>query len=349
MGVSADTVLGREVKFVFLFYLSRSGSTLVAKEIADRLPEVLVFPEFRLPEFLIAEGDDRVRGMSQVQIRNLIASDPQFENLGFAEEEVERIAATAGGSIGDIMEAVASCHAEKHGRSPSVVLIKHGGLLRLTGSLHEIFPGCQFIHIVRDVRGVVNSSLRSKRPYTKGESMGRGDCVHVAKSWLRYLAEFDRVCAAGDGNALEISFEEFCTAPGRAIEEIKDFTGVREESGPTQLPSYFRVGARESAIHELIHQPPLPERVSAWKNELPRWKGIAVEMRVGPRLLDKGYQIFFSGTATQTEKVYACVKAHVVHLYATARFWIREARRLLFNWRLLSLAARLAVRRRLAG
>lgn len=336
------------MKFVFLFYLSRSGSTLLAREIADQLPEILVFPEFRFPEFLMAEGDDRIRSMRPVQIRDLIECDPQFESLGFDEEQVNRIAASAGGGISEIMCEVVSCRAEMLGISPSVALIKHGGLLRLTNSLRETFSGCQFIHIVRDVRGVANSSLRSKRPYARGETMGRGDCIHVAKTWLTYTAGFERVCAADGGNALEISFEEFCDTPSRIIEEIRDFMELPKGIEVTQPPSYFRVGEKESAIHELIDQPPLPERVSAWRNELPRWQGIAVEMSVGSRLMEKGYQIWFTRTANPAERVHACLRAYAMHLFATSRFWIREVGRLLFNWRLLSLAVKLAVRRRLA-
>lgn len=129
---------------------------------------------------------------------------------------------------------------------PARFLAKITGWPRI-GLLAEAFPGSLFVHVVRDGRAVVNSSIAA--PYFEGwagpmnwtrgelddkqrgrwEESGRSFVVLGAIGWenrMRAFTEGGKLL--GNERYLEIRYEDFCEQPVDVLKQVMRFTGLPE-------------------------------------------------------------------------------------------------------------------------
>ena len=314
------------MRFNFLVYAGRSGSTLLASCLAAK-GGLLVMPEFRLVSFLLARGDSSVRRMTRRSLGELMAIDIQLrETLGFGKAQLETLARrNAGEGIRRLIEDIVAAYGQKVGRAPGVVVLKAGDALYHHDRLVEVFPEARFVHIVRDGRGVVNSLLRTPRAFYENEDMGRGDVYHCARSWSRHLQYIEHIAEMRDVQLAEIRYEALLTSEQEVVAHLYRFLDV----SPVDMGSSpFAVGPSERLIHPLLHDEPSIRRARAWQQELKRWHGIASELIAADALERYGYETYFRNGTNLFVRSAAVARAWLVHVVATPR-WV--ARRL---WKL---------------
>ena len=130
------------MRFVYLLYISRSGSTMLANQIARQMPEVLVLPELDFVGLLFAHGDEHVRRLSPAGLRQLISLDPKLGDTGFSDEDWQVILTySAGKGIKPFLTAISVRYAENQGRQrPRVTLFQRGTLISVVQDIVEIDP-----------------------------------------------------------------------------------------------------------------------------------------------------------------------------------------------------------------
>jgi hypothetical protein len=150
--------------------------------------------------------------------------------------------------------------------------------------LWNLFPGCQFIHLVRDGRDVAVSQT--------GISWLPNSVPQIAADWRHKTTICHKVGRTlPSGHFLEIRYEDLITRTEETLRTICSFLG--EDYSPEML-SYHET-AREVVPKESLkwHQasvsPPDPSKIGGWKRKLSRADRIIFEQIAGDALALFGY------------------------------------------------------------
>lgn len=306
--------------FTFLIYVQRSGSTLLARHLAEQAADYVVLPECRLLEVLLAEGEAKVRRLEPPELARLMKLDHQLASLGVDDTVLTNITqAVQGQGIRAVLEAVATHYARLQGKTPNAVLIKQGSLFLADQTLAQHFPERRYIHVYRDIRGVANSNIHSRRPYFPDEVMGRGDVIYLARFWNDFMA--DVATLRSETPVLSVSYEDFCQNPSGTCAKIFSFVGVQQQARPAYT---YRVADDEKSIHRLVTQAPQLGRLDAWQQELRWWQGIATEVITQDTLEALGYQPWFLERTSRGRVAVLFAYAFVRHVMLTARFYYQR-------------------------
>jgi hypothetical protein len=308
------------MRIAFLIFMARSGSTLLARHLDGVSADLLVTPEWNVPVSAVRLGDARLRALDADASLDLLRLDRQIANLELGDESLARIAREcAGGGARELIVALARANAAKRGREPRAIVIKNSSALFVAEELIEIFPEAVFVHVERDGRAVVNSLIHTESSYDPGHPMGRGDPVHCAQLWSRYLATADALARRHPERVLPVHYEAFLAAPEATVERLRVGLSTRlgVELRPGAGAGPFAVPARERGLHALVEQAPQVARAEGWQRELSRHEGIAVESIERAQLAARGYAPYFLADATPSEVTRARVREYARHVART--------------------------------
>ncbi|MEA2123502.1 MAG: hypothetical protein QOI80_284, partial [Solirubrobacteraceae bacterium] len=180
-----------------------------------------------------------------------------------------------------LLDAIMGDFAERHGKarwsekSP-------GQPIELAA---DLFPQAQFVHIVRDPRDVVASSLRT--PWAAVPDAGA-----IARSWRDYtLRTVRRGFALGPARFLQIRYEDLTRDPAAVLELVCAFLGEPYAPAMVDDPSLragtvTSVGApwQQRALAGIV-----PAQEGRWREQLGRRQKASVHAVVAPVLAPLGY------------------------------------------------------------
>ena len=315
------------MRIAFLIFMARSGSTLLARHLDAVSTDLLVTPEWNVPVAAMRAGEARLLGMDADATLRLLRLDRQIANLELDDETLAAIARDrAGGSARALVEALAAAHAARRGREPRLVVIKNSAALFVAEQLIETFPEALFVHVERDGRAVVSSLIHTESSYDPGHPMGRGDPVHCAALWVRYVRTYDAFARRHPERVLPVRYEKFLAAPEATAERLRAALATRMgvELRPGAGAGRFAVPARERGLHALVEQAPVAARAEGWQRELSPSEGIAVESIERTELEARGYAAHFLARATPGEVARARALQYARHLAITLRHGLRR-------------------------
>lgn len=342
--MTADSSASGTMRFNFLTYANRSGSTVFARRLTASAPSLLVIPEFRLPGILLAYGNEAIVEMSAAHLHEVLSLDAQLvESLRFSPEEVKALAhENAGKGIRPLVEDIARRYAVSVGSTATTVLLKGSLAVRYPHLINELFPEARVLSIVRDGRAVANSMLRTPVLWHSSEKMGRGDIYYCARHWQDALAHSKEL--ATDLLYLELRFEGLLADEAGLMKQVCSFLDVPYEAESPEAVS-FEVSEREQRIHPLLSEDLVQDREKAWQHELKRWQGIAMETMAAQTLESYGYEPYFSVGASKAGRAAAMARALAVHAVMTPRWALKRLWALRNRRRYVFVAARTALRR----
>src|SRR5215468_7322235 len=112
------------MRFAFLIYVARSGSTLLARHLDAVSPDLLVTPEWNVPIAALRQGDTRLRALDAEALLRFARLDRQIGNLELDLSQLSAsVADVAGAGTRRLVEALASAHAAVRGRAPRAMVI----------------------------------------------------------------------------------------------------------------------------------------------------------------------------------------------------------------------------------
>lgn len=153
--------------------------------------------------------------------------------------------------------------------------------------LHQMFPSCPLLHIIRDGRDVVASLLRQQWQTNDGKPMPiTTDPCAAANYWVRAVQAGRR--AAGQSQTLrdrylEVRYEELVRAPEDSARAIFVHLGEQWE------PEVLNFHEKETTIYGQVHRPISSASIGRWRNELSPEVQSAVKDIVGELLMELGY------------------------------------------------------------
>jgi protein-tyrosine sulfotransferase len=238
---------------VFIVGVPRSGTTLL-RVMLDSHANIACGPEFSI----LTDNVARIWGRQWPSIESLSwdVSLKIFGNFKFTEADVDRFAAR-------FVDDVFSAYAVR--RNKQRWAIKVPRLVEKLAYVARLFPHASVIHIVRDGRDVVASSLEQcrKRPDWYPDY----DAAGFARDWVSMIAQARR-----DAGALrayrEVHYEALVSEPRSTLEGLLCFLG---ESWDGAVLRHHEVqhdyGAGELST-EQVKQPLSAEAVGAWRRRL---------------------------------------------------------------------------------
>jgi hypothetical protein len=272
------------MKLVFLVYDSRSGSTLLSREIAAQFPDAYVSPEIRF-DALFGRPAAWWRHAGDGRVRQLLEAGRVPQKLELSDAEVAQLSADARG-IRPLIEALVARAAAREGRSaPAVAVIKSGRHLRAARRILADIPGARFVYVVRDPRAAIASKLVTDRPYVPGQKMAWAGPFAAALQW-RWYGRLARELARA-APVRTVPYEALLADSAGVLEALAQFLSIQRALGG----AHYRVPDAERAIHGRVLAEGLDaSRAAAWRSELSREDQTVIEILCGSEMRRWGYE-----------------------------------------------------------
>lgn len=204
-----------------------------------------------------------------------------FADCGFDEPRLLERAKNAPRTYAGLFDAIMSEFADRHGKSRWSE--KSPG--QAVDAAHALFPDAQFVHIIRDPRDVVASSLEA--PWTDT------DAATIAREWLSFTLRSIRAgLRLGPSRFLQIRYEDLTRDPAAVLRVVCAFLGERYD--PTMLNDRRE---RQQTVASVVARWQAralsgidPAREGGWKSRLGRVDRLRVNAIVGGALAALGYE-----------------------------------------------------------
>jgi hypothetical protein len=264
---------------VVVLGVSRSGTTLL-KEMLDSHSELAIPTEsYFIPQLWHRHS----RRFYVDAFLDDLARLARVREWGVTPEDV---AARLPGrpALSDAIEAIYRSYADSQGKSRFGD--KTPSYMQSLPLLERVFPGAQYVHLVRDGRDAALSFMEMRRRPRFNLARPRGIAA-FASQWrleVEGAAEFGR--RVGSSRYLELRYEDLVVEPEVELRRVCDFLQLGFEPGMLAYHEEVEESARED--HPLLAKPPIAS-VRRWKEELDPETTELFEAIAGRALAGLGY------------------------------------------------------------
>jgi LPS sulfotransferase NodH len=266
---------------LILLGVSRSGTTLL-RVLLDRSPGIAIPDE----SFFVPLLARRHRRVDPERFLDDLRRLPTLVAWGLDPAEVApRL--RAGMSTGEAIAAVFETYAAKAGKprwgDKTPMYMRHLPLLE------RLFPGAQYVHLIRDGRDAAVSFLQMPagtytRTWAHPESAAEFACLwRTEVSGARKLGQ-----RAGPSRYLEVRYEDLVADPGRAVASICDFARLPFREDTVDFAGSVDVSGKP---HQQRLLEPARPGVRDWRVELAPEDARAFEAVAGDLLAELGYEL----------------------------------------------------------
>lgn len=274
----------------FIVGAGRSGTTLLRLILAGH-PRIHIPPETWFIKDLVKELplEAPLTQNQVVRAVEIITTDYRWPDMEIDADELRAaVALLKSPKLVDLINLVYREQVERYAKprfgdkTPCYI-----GILR---ELSILYPGCKFIHLIRDGRDVAISTMDMSRiRYYDRSDFEWSSAMHYRREYLKSnLAK----------HILEVRYENLILEPEATIRQICDFLG--EEFHSVMLEWRNRVDlvpAREQRIHTKLARPLSSDAIGVWQHRLSGWECLAIEACLQRDLRWLGYRLRFSGSA----------------------------------------------------
>jgi Sulfotransferase family len=264
---------------VMVLGVSRSGTTLL-KEMLGRNSRLAIPSE----SYFIPQLWDRHGPRPDVEaLLADLARIARVREWGVTPDDVRR-RLPPDPSFADAIACVYRSYAEAHGKTRFGD--KTPSYMAHLDLLERVFPGAQYVHIVRDGRDAALSfaAMRRRPRFSWARPRGLGD---FACLWDHEVWEARRFgSTVAGGRYLELRYEDLVADPERQLREICGFLGLEFE--PEMLEYHRRVDTGVLPDHPRLAEPP-SAAASNWREQLPPQDTERFEAIAGGLLEELGY------------------------------------------------------------
>lgn len=275
----------------FLIYVSRSGSTLLAR-LLDEYSDTGVTIESRfMMDLLFLKHWFEKKGDIEELFRRLERSG-KFSNFNIKFEDLMTFY-DGKKKISSVAEAILESYFAREKAESCVWVVKDSINGYYMKQILNEMPYAKFIHIVRDGRAVLNSWLTTIDPYTKKPMSF--DTLNTARSWKKLLVSVDKFKEEHPESIIEIRYEDLITNTAGEIGKIRMYLGLTCQDTNTKKAGtgnyYDKLPKPEKEIHGMVKGSPELSRLYAWEKDLPIEDRKLFEYIAGDMLIKKGYEV----------------------------------------------------------
>jgi hypothetical protein len=158
--------------------------------------------------------------------------------------------------------------------------------------IRACFPNARIIHIVRDPRAVVCSTIKAFR----GGQFDDWNIYGTARYWVRCVKVHARQLSMPTDRYTLIRYEDFVTQPRTTLNAVCSFLGIKfaEEmlTAHRVALDYIRPdrSGKMPGLHVMTQKPLDPGRADAWKKILSPAQSKLIEQITGEQMTALGYQ-----------------------------------------------------------
>ncbi len=281
-----------QLRFAFLTYLSRSGSTYLARCL-NELNDVCVVLECFLPAELFGIKGYQIpsfNNSSEVcayinQIIPFTKLDTWKLDLG-DEQNYAALSYPIDGKI--LVETLLTLYAKAHKPDAKVIIYKGAPInpwksVEVAVSFEDWF----FLHIVRDPRSVYLSQSRifnqeERRPFAI-------NAYEVAYDWKKAVSFFSLLPKSA---SYELTYENLITRNDEVISDLASFLEVGSSRDSKHLEYYLDlIPKKERGIHSNLKKRPKNDRIDAWKSEMSDADVAVIQHKLRLEMDSRGYNM----------------------------------------------------------
>jgi hypothetical protein len=276
----------------FVLGSPRSGTTLLRALLCAH-PDTFIPPENgALRAMIRVFGSTRAEPWPTVvaAVLDRFAEGYEFQHWGLDLDELKRVAGDwpiENRSLAGLIRFVYMEYGARHS-----VHKRHWGdkstpgEFRYLDKLALVFPGARYVHIVRDGRDCVASSIRA--------GFFEGDYYQAAYAWRDNVRVCRRFGRGRSAHFLELRYEDLVTSPAREVARLCRFLGIEPVDAMLEHHSLVQQTAPDVGgigHHENVRRPISKESLGKWRTELPVSALDVVSRIVSPEMKQYGYSL----------------------------------------------------------
>jgi hypothetical protein len=290
------------VRPIFVVGFSRSGTTLV-QALLGAHPRIAAPPEMHFLQRIAQLGDYWGDLADDAVFRRVITETvqppiPWLERCGFEPDRIFERAREGPRTYAAVLDAVLSDFAEREGKARWSEKTPR----QQPGPIWRHFPTAQVVHVVRDPRPTVASTMAKLGAFS--------DAVTAARAWKQFTTLASLAGARrGPSQYLRIRYEDLSREPEPVLRLVFTFLGEDFDPGVVTDLSRRRTAVPEGtgALLEPVLAPISAPDDSSWRTVLSRWQRARVGAVVADSCPPLGYE------APQQSAVYAGRVLNVLH------------------------------------
>jgi hypothetical protein len=268
----------------FLTYVSRSGSTLLAR-LLDEYDDIAVTLESQYPDGVTNRPPldiDTPQALPAAMDR--LYSDPKFREWNVDRDELTRRLKQEAFPLP--AERVLEVILERTfaDQSPSAVVVKAGDYIQNLREVRNRYPRAKVIFVMRDPRAILNSQ-RNATASLHGGVMNRNPVI-TARAFNNCVRAIEAHRSADWLGVFQ--YEALICRPEETLQRVRAFLGLGEAA--RQGGQYARrIPDAQKHLHANVDRPPDAARLNAWQNELDPADVDVLQRLAGPAMQRWGY------------------------------------------------------------
>lgn len=277
-----------QLELFFILYDGRSGSTMLANQIAKRLG-IVVIPETNFITRLLNQSKTSLASNHDlITIIDYLFEEKKFLDLQIYKRQLlDHL--QVGMSIKDVILTILALYYENNNGCYGLIGIKKGSYLSKIDEIMNFFPKAHLFCLVRDGRAVFNSKRRNL--YNETNKAFTKNPIVAANQWVK---RYQRIkTAQAKYGACLFYYESMIQDIDKSINKIAQQLGVSETANVNNESGYF-VPERFNKIHQNINKAPQIDNIDKWKSQLPYKDIYCFEKIAYNCLLEAGYPLFSS-------------------------------------------------------
>ncbi len=266
----------------FIVGVQRSGTTMLRLMLNAHSRLCVPFESRFIPEFFRRQaefGDLKATGGMRAML-DAIAQD-RFVRKGRLVPDEQAVLQRGPQSYAQLVDSVFAALAAAQGKqrwgdkTPSYLLEMD--------TLWTLFPGCRFIHLVRDGRDVALS--------LQALSWGSRDLLRVAQDWRWKVTMGRKMGRMVPDHYLEIHFEDLVVSPRDTLQRVCEFIGERFEEAMLDYSDTAADAMPAGSLvwHSSSVRPPDADKAGAWRTRMGRVDQALFDSVAGETLAMFGY------------------------------------------------------------
>ncbi|MEZ5063822.1 MAG: sulfotransferase [bacterium] len=276
-----------EPRLAFLVYLNRSGSTFLARLLAEHA-DVAVSLEAQFDDGLVRAGGG-LRARDEADLDRLLdhlLADAKFSAWNVDAERLKTRLLDAGLPLTFPKFLRAALAETFAGDSASVHIYKNGRMLERPAEFRRLFPDAKVVFVLRDPRAVLASQQRSLDSRTRRPMSS--SAVVTARWFRRTMRTLERHV---DGGWLYVvRFEDLVADPEREVGRVLSFLGATPGRRDAEAGYADRIPEAQRHLHRNVGGTARRERTESWREELSPRDVALVESIAGPEMERHGYR-----------------------------------------------------------
>lgn len=290
------------MRYAFLLYDSRSGSTLLSS-LLNLFSGIVVTQESAFIPLVLENFSDE-NELSTDKVIDLLYSEPQFCDWNISKNILRsRLSALEELSYKTVFDTIIDEYLKVRGEGiPEFLLVKGPRYEFHFSALKSLYDQPVFINLLRDGRAVYNSKLNMVS--VSGLKMSN-NVFQSAFEWKKKLK------GVADQSVITLKFEDLVNDSASVVDQLLDKLGVSasgREVSSSQEEFHKLIGKSQKHLHDNVKKVPDKSIAVKWKKHLSDGEIWLYEKMCGRELVENGYELCANLDTPMNKIVYVAVR-----------------------------------------